>query len=82
MLQDTRVLFMTNYAQRHPQESHLRESKKSRAQQDLLCRGRSYAVISSKVFRFVSIVTSLYSSNRPALCVCQAIGPVFPALGS
>ena len=25
--------------------------------------------------------TSLYSSNSPALCICQAIGPGLPASG-
>jgi len=24
------------------------------------------------------MVTSLYSSNNPALCICHAIGPVLP----
>jgi hypothetical protein len=37
---------------------------------------------SSSMFGSVWIVTSLYSSNNPALCICQAIGPVLPAAGS
>ena len=39
-------------------------------------------VIRSSAVGFNSIVTSLYSSNKPALCICQAIGPTLPAVAS
>src|SRR6185437_9114021 len=41
-----------------------------------------FTVIRSPFVGFASITTSLNSSNRPALCICQAIGPTLPAAGS
>ena len=46
-------------------------------------RGAGHFTVSrSSSFGFNSIVTSLYSSNNPALCICQAIGPTLPAVAS
>ena len=39
-------------------------------------------VINSSTVGSTSIRTSLYSSNSPLLCICQAIGPTLPASGT
>ena len=41
-----------------------------------------YSVINSSGFGSGSMVMSLNSSKRPALCICQATGPTLPAGGS
>lgn len=41
-----------------------------------------FTVINSLVVGLTSISTSLYSSNKPLLCICQAIGPFWPASGT
>ncbi len=41
-----------------------------------------FVVIRSFTAGFISIVMSLYSSNRPRLCICRAKGPVTPGGGN
>src|SRR5215469_3997897 len=47
-----------------------------------MSRDSHFIVMRLSTFGSTSMDTSLYSSNKPLLCICQAMGPVWPASGT